>query len=254
MDAPRTLQQAIVYFSDYQHCHDAMVAVRWPDGVVKCPRCGSVKVTYLANARLWKCYEDHPQAKFSLKVGTVFEDSPLPLSKWLPALWLLTNCKNGISSYELGRALGVTQKSAWFMLHRLRLALQSKRGGKIGGTVEVDETYIGGKSRNMHIKKRKQRGISQGTSMAGKVAVMGLLDRHGRDGVSQVRLSVLEGRKKRHFAPFIDQHIERGATINTDSHPSYSDLPRLYEHKVIDHAEQYVDGQIPTAAKTSGRS
>jgi transposase-like protein len=246
VDAPCTLQQAILYFADYQHCHDAMVAVRWPDGVVKCPRCGSAKVTYLANARLWKCYEDHPQAKFSLKVGTVFEDSPLPLSKWLPALWLLTNCKNGISSYELARALDVTQKSAWFMLHRLRLALQSKRGGKIGGTVEVDETYIGGKSRNTHIKKRKQRGISQGTSMAGKVAVMGLLDRHGRDGVSQVRLSVVERRKKRHFGPFIDQHIERGAIINTDSHPSYGDLPKLHEHKVIDHAEKYVDGQIHT--------
>ncbi len=244
--APKTLQQAIVYFSDYANCHNALVAVRWPDGVVKCPRCGSDKVTYLAAAKVWKCYGDHPRAKFSLKVGTVFEDSPLPLQKWLPALWLLTNCKNGISSYELARALGVTQKSAWFMLHRLRLALQTKGGGKIGGTVEVDETYIGGKSRNMHIKKRKQRGISQGTSMAGKVAVMGLLDRHGRDGVSQVRLSIVEGRKKQHFAPFIDQHIERGAVVNTDSHPSYSDLPRHYVHNVIDHAEKYVDGQVHT--------
>jgi transposase-like protein len=244
--APRTLQQAILYFSHYENCHKALVAVRWPDGVVKCPTCGSEKVTYLASAKVWKCYEKHPRAKFSLKVGTVFEDSPLPLQKWLPALWLLTNCRNGISSYELARALGVTQKSAWFMLQRLRLALQSKSGGKIGGTIEVDETYIGGKSRNMRIKKRKQRGISQGTSMAGKVAVMALLDRHGRDGVSQVRLSVVEGRKKHHFNPFIDQHIERGAIINTDSHASYGDLPRHYDHKVIDHAEKYVDGEVHT--------
>ncbi len=137
MDAPRTLQQAIVYFSDYAHCHKAVTAVRWPDGIVKCPRCGSTSVTYLENAKVWKCYGAHARAKFSLKVGTVFEDSPLPLQKWLPALWLLTNCKSGISSYQLGRALGITQKSAWFMLHRLRLALQGKDSGKIGGEVET---------------------------------------------------------------------------------------------------------------------
>lgn len=247
MDAPRTLQQAILWFSDYQHCHDALVAVRWPDGVVKCPRCGSDKVTYLGSAKVWKCYGDHPRAKFSLKVGTVFEDSPLPLQKWLPALWLLTNCKNGISSYELARALGVTQKSAWFMLQRLRLALQqSQGGGRMNGTIEVDETYIGGKSRFMHIKKRKQRGISQGTSMAGKVAVMGLLDRHGRNGISQMRLQIVPGRRKQDFQPVIAQHIERGAIINTDSLPSYVGIGDTYEHKVIDHAEKYVDGQIHT--------
>src|SRR5439155_26165971 len=119
------------------NCHQAMMTVRWPDGNVRCPRCGSGHVTYLENARVWKCYENHPQAKFSLKVGTIFEDSPLSLSKWLPALWLLTNCKNGISSYELARALGVTQKTGWFMLSRLRLALQATDGGKLGGEVEV---------------------------------------------------------------------------------------------------------------------
>jgi hypothetical protein len=204
-------------------------------------------VTYLASVRRYKCYGKHAKAQFSLKIGTIFEDSPLGLEKWLPALWLLTNCKNGISSYELARALGITQKSAWFMLHRLRLALQqTEGGGKLNGTIEVDETYIGGKSRNMHVKTRKRRGISQGTSMAGKVAVMGLLDRHGRDGVSQMRLAVVEGRKKRHFGTVIDANVQRGAVINTDSHPSYSDLPRHYEHKVIDHAEKYVDGQVHT--------
>src|SRR5438034_4710414 len=193
--APRTLQEAILYFADYAHCHAAVLAVRWPDGVVKCPRCGSDRVTYLANARLWKCYGDHPRAKFSLKVGTVFEDSPLSLQKWLPALWLLTNCKNGISSYELGRALGVTQKTGWFMLSRLRLALQSRHGGKLAGHVEVDETFIGGKARNMHASKRERLDISQSRSMIGKVAVMGLLQRHGNDG-SSVRLQVVKTRRK----------------------------------------------------------
>lgn len=244
--APRTLREAIIYFADYENCRRAVEAIRWPDGTVRCPTCGSERVTYLATVRRYKCYGKHPKAQFSLKVGTVFEDSPLGLDKWLPALWLLTGCKNGISSYELARALGVTQKSAWFMLHRLRLALQSKDGGKVGGSVEVDETYIGGKSRNMHASKRKRLGLTQKSSMVGKVAVMGLLNRHGRDGVSQVRLSVVEGRKKRHFAPFIDQHIERGATINTDAHPSYSGLAKTYIHNVIDHAEKYVDGQVHT--------
>jgi transposase-like protein len=150
--APRTLREAIIYFADYENCRRAVEAIRWPDGVVRCPTCGSERVTYLATQKRYKCYGKHPRAQFSLKVGTVFEDSPLGLEKWLPALWLLTGCKNGISSYELARALGVTQKSAWFMLHRLRLALQSDSGGKLGGDVELDETFIGGKARNMHAK------------------------------------------------------------------------------------------------------
>jgi transposase-like protein len=246
MDAPRSLQQAILFFSDYENCRKAVMQIRWPDGTIRCPRCGSINVHYMAASRLWKCYEKHPRQKFSLKVGTIFEDSPLPLEKWLPALWLLVNCKNGISSYELARALDITQKSAWFMLHRLRLALQGKDGGKLGGEVEVDETYIGGKSRNMHKAVRERRGISQGTSMAGKVAVMGLLDRHGKDGTSQIRLQVVEGRKRRHFRPVIDRHIERGASIHTDSHPSYNELGTDHAHNVIDHAEAYVDGNIHT--------
>lgn len=241
--APKTLQQAILFFADYENCHNALVAVRWPDGVVKCPRCGSARVTYLAKARVWKCYEGHALAKFSLKVGTVFEDSPLPLSKWLPALWLLTNCKNGISSYELARALDVTQKTAWFMLQRLRLALQGKDGGKLGGEVETDETYIGGKARNMHKGKKLRMGVSKGTSMAGKVAVMGLLDRHGRDGKSQIRLQVVKGRKRSHFRPVIDQHVPVGPTIHTDAHLSYQGLSADFTHNVIDHAEAYVNGK-----------
>ena len=149
---PRTLQEAILYFSDYANCHDAMVNLRWPDGVVRCPGCGSRRVTYLANAKVWKCYSGHDRPKFSLKVGTVFEDSPIPLQKWLPALWMLTNGKNGISSYKLGRALGVTQKTSWFMLHRLRLALQAEDGG---------------------VDKRARVGVKHGRRVAGKFIVIG---------------------------------------------------------------------------------
>jgi transposase-like protein len=155
MAAPRTLQQAILFFSDYANCHKAVSEIRWPDGVIRCPHCGSENVTYMDSVRRWKCYGKHPKAQFSLKVGTIFEDSAIGLEKWLPALWLVTNCKNGISSYELARALGVTQKTAWFMLSRLRRALQGEDGGKIGGEVETDETYIGGKGRFMHAAKRK---------------------------------------------------------------------------------------------------
>src|SRR6266566_3528744 len=160
MESPKTLQQAIKFFADFENCRQFMVAVRWLDGKVRCPQCGSEKVTYLRNARLYRCYGDHPRQKFSLKVGTVFEDSPIALEKWLPAVWLIVNCKNGISSYEVHRALGVTQKTAWFMLHRIRLAMQSKSFSKMGGSgseVEVDETYIGGKARNMHLSKRQRR-------------------------------------------------------------------------------------------------
>jgi transposase-like protein len=246
MDAPTTLQQAILYFAEYANCHAAMMAVRWPDGVVRCPRCGSDRVTYLANARVWKCYEKHPLAKFSLKVGTIFEDSPLSLSKWLPALWLLTNCKNGISSYELARALGVTQKTGWFMLSRLRLALQSKDGGKLGGEVEADETYIGGKARNMHADKRKRLNVKRGRSIAGKIAVMGLLQRHGPDGHSTVRTEVLGGLRRSHVQGHVRAHVEPGATVHTDAFSSYTGLDSDYTHNVIDHAEAYVNGNVHT--------
>src|SRR5687768_11816971 len=213
---PRTLQEAIVFFSNYDNCHRAVSEIRWPDGVVSCPTCGSQKVTYLESARLWKCYEKHPRAKFSLKVGTLFEDSAIPLQKWLPALWLLTNCKNGISSYELARALGVTQKTAWFMLSRLRMALHGGHADKMAGHVEADETFIGGKARNMHAAKRKRLGISQSRSMIGKVAVMGLLQRHGTDG-SQVRTSVIANRKKHQLEQVVGEHVEAGAALYTDA-------------------------------------
>jgi transposase-like protein len=244
--APKTLREAILFFADYDNCRKAVEAIRWPDGVVKCPTCGSEHVTYLEKARRWKCYGKHPKAQFSLKVGTIFEDSAIGFEKWLPALWLLTNCKNGISSYELARALGVTQKTAWFMLSRLRLALQSETGGKLDGQIEVDETFIGGKARNMSWKKRKRLGVSMGKSMVGKVAVLGLLARHPEKGKSQILLRGLDGRRKHHLQTHIYKHVAPAATIHTDSLFSYQGLNRSYVHNVIDHAESYVEGEVHT--------
>jgi transposase-like protein len=259
MDAPRTLQQAIVFFSDYENCRKAVEAIRWPDGVVRCPTCGSERVTYLARVRRYKCYAKHAKPQFSLKIGTIFEDSAVGFEKWLPALWLLTNCKNGISSYELARALGVTQKTAWFMLSRLRLALQASGlgtgRGPMKGHIEADETFIGGKARNMHgdRKARVLKGRESGT--IGKVAVMGLLQRHGEDGHSVVRTVVVPNQRRRQLQQHIRQHVRMdGKTVlYTDALKSYEPVtPKgwmpsdLYVHKVIDHAEKYVDGEVHT--------
>jgi transposase-like protein len=244
--APKTLREAILFFADYENCRKAVEAIRWPDGVVRCPTCGAENVTYLENQRRWKCYEKHEKPQFSLKVGTIFEDSAIGLEKWLPALWLLVNCKNGISSYELARALGVTQKTAWFMLSRLRLALQAEDGGKLSGDIEIDETYIGGRARNMS-KGRKARMLSgKRGGVAGKAAVMGLLDRHGNDAISQVRTVVLAGRKRGHIQPEVRKRVEEGSAIYTDRLMSYDGLGSDYTHGVIDHAERYVDGQVHT--------
>ena len=156
--APKTLQGAIIFFSNADNCHAFMMKLRFSDGKVRCPRCGSFDVSYLPNARVFKCYVKHEKQKFSLKVGTIFEDSPLGLDKWLPVMWMLVNCKNGISSWEIHRAMGVTQKTAWFMLQRARLAMQDDQsGGKLGGEVEVDESFIGGKARNMHQRQTRRK-------------------------------------------------------------------------------------------------
>src|SRR5688572_12719609 len=241
MDAPTTLQKAIIYFSDPKRCNDFMVSIRWADGKVRCPICDSTHVTYLESVNRWKCYGKHPKVQFSLKVGTIFEDSPLGLDKWLVAVWLIVNCKNGISSTEIARDLGVTQKSAWHMMHRIRLALQAGSFGKLSGQVEVDETFIGGKARNMHRSKRKRLGISQSRSMAGKVAVMGLLERHG-DKASRVRTEVITNRKRHQLEQSIGAQVEAGSTIYTDALRSYDRMgQRGYMHQVIDHAEAYVD-------------
>src|SRR6202521_3230876 len=213
METPKTLQTAIQHFSDYDNCRKFMVAVRWLDEVVRCPYCNSEKVTYLAKAKLYRCYGDHPKQKFSLKVGTVFEDSPLPLGKWLLAVWMISNCKNGISSYEISRDLGVTQKSAWFMLHRIRLAVQSQSFVKIGGKgseVEVDETFIGGAARFMNPERRKRMITVRGVK--DKTAVVGVLERGG-----EVRAAVVPNRRKAFLQGHIRAHVQQGGEVYTDA-------------------------------------
>ena len=241
---PKSLLEAVKYFSDAEVALTFFAGVRWPNGVT-CPRCESTEVGFLKTRGLWKCRTCAKQ--FSAKVGTVLEDSAISLSKWMPALWLLVNCKNGISSYELGRALGVTQKTAWFMLSRLRLALQDRNnGGKLGGDIEVDETFIGGKGRNMHADKKRRVGMKRGRSMSGKTAVMGLLDRHGKDGVSQVRALVLTGRKKGTLTGHVRENVEQGSNVYTDAFFSYRGLSADYMHGFVDHAEAYVAGNVHT--------
>ncbi len=241
METPKTLQQAIVYFSKPENCNAFMIMMRWPDGKVRCPQCDSENVTYLEKARLFKCYGKHPKAKFSLKVGTIFEDSPIGLDKWLSAIWLIASAKNGISSYEIHRALGVTQKSAWFMLHRIRLAMQKKSLAKLSGHVEVDETYIGGKARNMHKWKREQ--AIQGRGGVGKVAVMGLLERDG-----EVRAQVIGEADQDTLHKAVKRNVRRGSEVFSDGWKAYNGIDERsrYIHSVINHAEKYVDGNVHT--------
>ena len=216
-----------------------MIELRWPDQKVRCPYCGAEKVSFLANAKLWKCYGDHPKAKFSLKVGTIFEDSAIGLDKWFTALWLLVNCKNGISSYEIGRDLGVSQKSAWHMMHRLRFALHTGSFEKLSGQIEVDETFIGGKARNMHVSKRARR--ITGTGGKGKTSVMGILERGGK-----VRTMVVPNTRRKPLQTEVRKHVEAGSALYSDALRSYHGLGGEYAHQVIDHAVAYVDGAVHT--------
>lgn len=243
-DSPTTLLEAVTYFADADNAHNFMVAMRWPDGVIRCPQCGQTDARYLPNQHRWECKEKHPKRQFSVKVGSIYEDSPIPLSKWLPAMWLIANDKNGISSYELGRALGVTQQTAWFMLHRIRLAMRSDEYTKLDGTIEVDETFIGGKARFMHRNSTNKAVYGRGP--LGKIAVIGLLERHGPDGHSTVRASVLSNTKKGTLNRKVRENVKAGAVVYSDAYRSYNGLEAEYIRGVIDHAEKYVDGQIHT--------
>ncbi len=205
-DTPKTLQEAMIFFADAENCRKFMVELRWPNGVVRCPHCNSDNVEYLPNARVFKCFEKHAKQKFSLKVGTIFEDSPIALDKWLPVMWLIVNSKNGISSWEIHRAMGVTQKTAWFMLQRARLAMQDDRkGGKLSGEVEIDESFIGGKARNMHKAAKAKKLQGKGGGVVGKVGVQGLLERGGK-----IRTHVIEDSSFGSLMPNVDANVEKG--------------------------------------------
>lgn len=235
---PKTLQQAIVYFADADNCRQYLMIRRWPDGVV-CPTCGSSKVSFLVKQQRWQCAGKHPKKQFSVKVGTIFEDSPLGLDKWLPAVWLLTNCKNGASSYEIHRALGVTQKTAWFMLHRIRLAMQNTKASKLSGEVEADETFVGGKVTNMHrTSRRKIQATNEGHW--GKTVVLGLLERDGG-----VRAAVAPTRQSYEVQQHLNNNVEPGSTLYTDEFAVYQHVaPNQYTHQVINKLEAYVKGNV----------
>ncbi len=244
--APKTLQEAIRYFTDPDTCLTFMVEIRWPDGV-KCPGCGSADVRFLATRRLWECKTKHPKRQFSAKVGTIFEDSALGLDKWFAAIWLIANAKNGISSYEIGRALGVTQKTGWFMLHRIRTAMKAGTFEKLSGRVEADETFIGPDPRMMHASKREARGIGRADGAGygpklSKAIIAGLLDRKA----GRIHAEVVPNVQAASLDPIIREHVAPGSEMITDALRSYHSVRDQYIHSVIDKTTAYVKGHVHT--------
>jgi transposase-like protein len=248
MERPHTLQEAIAYFAASDRAFDYAVKMRWLGGEITCPRCGNAKHSFIKTRRLWFCYECKKQ--FTVKVGTVMEDSPIGLDKWMVAFWMMCNCKNGISSYELHRTLGIRQQSAWFMLHRIREAMKHKSMFKLGGSgseVEVDEAFIGGKAANMHksrkVRLQQIRGEQRlGDVYLGKTAVQGILDRDLR----QVRCKVIPNIRRETLQGEILKQVRYGSKVYTDSATSYDLLHNRYVHDVVNHAQRYVNGQVHT--------
>jgi transposase-like protein len=234
---PSTLQQAIKHFSEKDVCIKFVASMRWENGIAVCPNCQSVETSFLSTRHIWKCKECKKQ--FSVKVGTIFEDSPIGLDKWLTAMWLIVNAKNGISSYEIHRAIGVTQKTAWFMLHRIRLAMETGSIEKLSGSVECDETFIGGLAKNMH--KHKREAKIKGRGSVGKTAVFGAIERKGR-----VLAKVIQSTDRETLHSEVKEKVETGANLFTDEWLSYRGLDRDYIHEVINHSVEYVRGHIHT--------
>jgi len=235
---PKTLQEAVQYFADPANCREYLVARRWPDGVI-CPRCGSKNVLFLEKYNRWHCRQKHDAPQFTLKTGTVMEDSPIGLDKWLMIMWQVVNSKNGISSCEVAKAIGITQKSAWFLDHRIRFALGMGPGAKLSGEVEVDESFISGKARNMHKAKRAKTITGRGPQ--GKEIVFGMMERGGK-----VIAGHVDTRKKKDLQPAIREHVEAGSAIFSDELKSYDGLEKEYQHAVINHAVEYVNGNVHT--------
>jgi len=241
-DMPQTLHDAIRFFGEGDNALNYMARLRWPDGKAKCPRCNSDKSTFMPSRKVWQCKGCRKQ--FTVKLGTIMEDSPIKLDKWLAAIWLISNAKNGISSYELHRSIGITQKSAWFVLHRIRLALQEGTFEKMGGQVEADETFIGGKARFMHKDRKDKR--KKGTGPVAMTAVQGLLERGTREKISRVKLRVLANTKKAEVQKDVREYVLKGSEVHTDALRSYQGLNDEFTHKVVDHAVKYVDGHVHT--------
>ncbi len=236
---PNTLQEAIKYFSDDLTCINLIASRRWKDGQAICPKCGDTNNTFLLSRKVWQCKNKTCRKQFSVKVGTIFEDSPIGLDKWLVAVWLITSAKNGISSYEIHRSIGVTQKTAWFMMHRIRKAMETGTFEKLSGEVECDETFIGGLAKNMHKHKREQK--IKGRGSVGKTAVFGALERKGR-----VLAKVISNTKKKTLHKEVKEKVETGANLFTDEWKSYRGLDKDYIHEVINHSIEYVKDNVHT--------
>jgi len=242
-EMPKTLIDAVRYFSDVDKCNELMTEIKWPNQAIICPHCAGERIGKIETRKMLRCKDCRKQ--FSYKIGTIFEDSPLGLDKWFVAVWCISNAKNGISSHELGRALGVTQKTAWFMLHRVRLAMRTNSFRKsLEGEVESDETFIGGAMKFMHKHKRAQK--PRGTGGVGKVVVHGLLQRTNGDEPSKVRLAIVPNQKRRTLQWEIRQNVKRGTVVYTDKLASYEGLDSEYVHNMIDHAVSYVEGRVHT--------
>ncbi|MEZ5339264.1 MAG: IS1595 family transposase [bacterium] len=233
---PKTLLEAVRYFADADVCFEFVKRMRWPEKVT-CPMCGCNEHSFLSTRKMWQCKSCKKQ--FSIKKGTIFEDSPLKLDKWLIAMWLIANAKNGISSYELHRSLGITQKSAWFMLHRIRLAMQNKSIEKLGGQIEADETYVGGKLGNMHVRKQKE--VRENSSFAGKTIVSGILQRGG-----EVRTKVVQNTKRNTLCSEVEKNVNPGAQVFTDDLSSYDRLDNNFRHATVNHQIEFVNGDVHT--------
>jgi transposase-like protein len=230
--------EAVRYFADPDVALKHMVELRWPDGI-KCPTCGRDDVRYIATRRLWECKGQHARKQFSAKVGTIFEDSALPLDKWFVGIWMVANCKNGISSYEMARALGITQKSAWHMNHRIRLAMRLGTIEKMDGPTEVDEAYVGGDMRNMHATRRHSKPFRD------KTAILGILQRSRGENPSRVHARLIPNAKAMYLHPAIEENVEPGSVVYTDKWAGYRYLTG-FTHYVINHAAEYVNGHIHT--------
>jgi transposase-like protein len=243
-DTPCTLIEAVRYFADLDVCHAYMAKIRWTDGKPVCPECSAKgdRIGAIATRHMLRCKDCRKQ--FSHKVGTIFEDSPLGLDKWFVAVWAIANCKNGVSSHELARALGVTQKTAWFMLHRIRKAMEVGGFDKLEGPAEADATYVGGKAKNMH--KGRREAMIQGRGAVGKTIVHGILERGDGKRHSYVRADVVVADDAECLLPAVRRNVRYGQKVYTDAAPGYGDLALTHLHKAVDHSVAYAKGQIHT--------